>query len=62
MLSMIIGTNNFTIIGSYAFWKCKSLISITIPNSITKIGEGAFYKCSSLTNITIPNSVTIIGS
>ena len=48
-------------IGDYAFFKCISLTSITIPNSVTSIGESAFYRCSGLSSITIPNSVTSIG-
>ena len=49
-------------IGSYAFYECKGLTSITIPNSVTSIGREAFSNCSGLTSITIPNSVTSIGS
>ena len=50
-----------TSIGSYAFYDCTSLTSITIPNSVTSIGSYAFKYCSSLTSVTIPNSVTSIG-
>ena len=52
--------NSVTSIGSFAFYSCVSLTSITIPNSVTSIGEGAFRN-SGLTSITIPNSVTSIG-
>ena len=54
-------TYSVTEIGSYAFYDCSSLTSITIPNSVTSIGGRAFSDCSSLTSITIPNSVTNIG-
>ncbi len=55
------GTYNVTIIGDNAFFWCKELTSVTIPNSVTSIGEDAFCGCSGLTSVTIPNSVTEIG-
>ena len=54
--------NSVTSIGSYAFYDCRSLTSITIPSSVTSIGNHAFYDCRSLTSITIPSSVTSIGN
>ncbi|MDX2109483.1 MAG: leucine-rich repeat domain-containing protein [Verrucomicrobiota bacterium] len=50
-----------TDIGYRAFYDCRSLTSVTIPNSVTSIGEAAFYGCYSLTSVTIPSSVTSIG-
>ena len=52
--------NGVTSIGSYAFYDCSSLASITIPNSVTSIRGRAFSGCTSLTSITIPNSVKSI--
>ncbi len=49
-------------ISSYAFFGCKNLKSITIPDSVTSIGSYAFYYCTNLTNITIPDSVIYIDS
>ena len=49
-------------IGSYAFYNCSGLTSITIPYSVTSIGYWALYGCSGLTSITIPDSVTSIGN
>ena len=54
-------TYSVTSIGDEAFYDCRYLTSITIPNSVTSIGNYAFYVCSWLTSITIPNSVTSIG-
>ncbi len=48
--------NSVTSIGSYAFYGCSSLTSITIGNSVTSIGYYAFYGCSNLSNFTINNS------
>ena len=43
-----------------AFYDCKELTSIVIPNSVTSIGAYAFDYCSALTSIEIPNSVMSI--
>ena len=32
-------------IGSFAFYQCYSLASVTIPNSVASIGTGAFSGC-----------------
>ena len=47
-------------IGDDAFYECRSVTNVTIPNSVTKIGLNAFAWCC-FTSITIPNSVTEIG-
>ena len=51
-----------TRIGAQAFYNCRSLTAITIPENsqLTSIGEHAFEHCSSLTSILIPESVTSI--
>ena len=49
------------VIGSYAFYGCSRLTSLTLPGGITSIGESAFYNCSGLTSLTLPAGITSIG-
>lgn len=53
---------NVTQIRNQAFYGCRGLSSITIPNTVRTIGDKAFYDCIGLGNVTIPASVTNIGS
>jgi len=53
-------TYGVTSIGYSAFYECRGLTSVTIPNSVTSIADNAFWGCG-LTSVTIPNSVTSIG-
>ncbi len=45
----------------YAFYYCRSLTSVTIPDGVTSIGDYAFCDCKSLTSVTIGSGVTSIG-
>lgn len=49
------------IIGSHAFYQCKSIRSLTIPASVTTIEANAFAE-SGISDITIMAGVTSIGS
>ena len=48
-----------TSIGSYSFYDCISLTSLTIPEGVTTIGEGAFSNCRSLT-VNFPSTIQTI--
>ena len=48
-------------IGSSAFYRYRSLTSVTIPDSVTSIGSYAFQNCSGMTSVTICDGVTSIG-
>jgi hypothetical protein len=54
--------NNTKVISNFAFYDCKKLKSIIIPESVTNIGDDAFNGCEVLESITIPNSVNSIGN
>lgn len=51
-----------TALGEDAFYNCKDLTKVIIPEGVTKIGNAAFWRCSELASITIPEGVTSIGS
>ena len=40
-----------TSIGSYAFYGCSSLTSVSLPSTVTSIGTYAFYNCTSLESV-----------
>ncbi len=42
---------NVISIDSSAFYECKLLTGVVIPDSVTSIGNYAFYNCSSLTDV-----------
>lgn len=43
------------VINKKAFFECKSLKNVSIPNSFKSIGESAFEKCTSIQNLTLEN-------
>lgn len=61
-IQVVVIESGVTSIGDSAFYRCSSLISITLPESVTTIGEEAFSGCRSLISINIPESVTTIGN
>lgn len=55
-------TYNVTTIANKAFYGCKKLKSVTLPEGVTRIGNEAFYGCDSLISVNIPEGVTDIGN
>ena len=45
-----------------AFYECKNLAGVNLPEGLIKIESNAFYGCESLTQITLPASLKTIGS
>ena len=56
-----LGGKPVTSIGVYAFWNCRSLTKVTIPEGVTSIKDSTFRYCISLTEVNIPKSVETIG-
>lgn len=54
--------NGVTSIGSSAFYNCRALSSVVIPQGVTKIDSNAFNSCYSLLSMVIPQSVTSINT
>lgn len=48
-------------IGSWSFYNCHNLQSLTIPEGVTEIGSAAFYGCTYLQDLTLPGSLQQIG-
>lgn len=55
------GSTGLTSIPHRAFFKCKSLVIINLPNGIKEIESHAFESCSYLIRVNIPDGVTNIG-
>ena len=49
-----LGGTPVTSIGASAFYGCRGLTSVTIPDNVASIGDGAFSGCSGLEEITLP--------
>ncbi len=56
--------NGYTVvgIGSWSFWACEKITSVSLPSTLTYIGESAFRTCYGLTEVEIPEGVTTIGN
>ncbi len=51
-----------TEIGSWAFFKCTGLTSVSLPDSVTSIGSNAFNGCEGLTEMILPAALKSIDS
>ena len=58
----IVLPDNVPRVGMFAFYNCKSLSSVVLPDGkLWNISDSAFKNCDNLKNIVIPNSVRTIG-
>lgn len=58
-VNIVAGTNT---IADYAFYNCRELKSIILPDTIIGIGNLAFYNCTGLTSIDLPANLTTLGN
>ena len=56
-ISKIVVKEGVTSIGSYAFWACTALKSITIPSGVTDIFASTFELCYSLETIIFTGTI-----
>ncbi len=59
-LDTVIINGDITTLGERAFYGCKYITEIVLPDTLTTIGKEAFSGCSRLESISIPASVTDI--
>ena len=57
VISSTYNKKDVTSIANYAFFNCKKLDTLILPNSISTIGEKAFINCKELTTIIFNGSV-----
>lgn len=50
-----------TSVPKYAFYSCRYMTAITLPENVTSIGEHAFHFCENLTEIELPDDLENIG-
>ena len=49
-----------TSVGSYAFYSCKNLVSVSFPETLVAIYSHGFASCSSLEGVSFPHSLTTV--
>ena len=49
-------------IESYAFYRCRSLSVVDIPDNVTSIGRNVFEDCTGLRSVKLPDTLTNIGT
>lgn len=61
-IKQVVVGDGITEIGTYSFYDCVNLVSVSLPDSLVTLDTYAFYNCSALTSIVIPDSVTKVYS
>ena len=50
-----------TALADNAFYDCKKLVSVTIPESVASVGSGCFKNCVSLKSVRLPEKLASLG-
>ena len=58
----IVFDGSVTMIGKDAYYECRTLKTINLPNTVTEIGDEAFRLCYHLESINLPELVSSIGN
>lgn len=61
-IKSVIIENGITTIKSNAFYNCRDLSYVSLPDTLAEMGTDAFWGCVSLTDITVPKNAEIGGS
>lgn len=59
-IKQVVVEEGVTTITDYAFYGCKNLSNVKLPESLISIGKDAFSTCNKLETINIPSAITII--
>ena len=54
-------SDGITNIGDNAFYNCRDMAQVYIPNSVKTIGQSSFYGCQVLEAVTLSDNITSIG-
>lgn len=57
VLESIVIDKGYEEIGSYAFYNCRKLKEITLPNTLKRIGSEPFMNCHALERLILPMSI-----
>ena len=52
-ITQVVVEEGVTDIGTYAFYKCSAVVTVTIPSTMRTIGDYAFYYCTGTTDVYI---------
>lgn len=61
-ITCVIIEEGVTGIGEQAFYGCKQIEEISLPNTLESIGKNALFGCSSLTEILLPKTISTVGN